>query len=319
MALSADRRRYFLWRSIGTILELLPVQFAVRVAEAVGWAVALRSSTSRDIAESNLRKVIEIDSAVPVDPRVLRRWVRRYFASYARYWAEGATIPAVHQGVVESRIDMAQGSEILREAMAHGNGVVIALPHVGSWEWGGALLARMGFPMTAVAEKLEPPELFEWFVDKRHAVGLLIEPLDRGAGQVMLSTLRAGGLVGLLCDRDLTGDGVEVSMLGRPLMMPAGPATLALRTGSTLLAGVVYSGPGNQHTAHLVGPIPCEREGRLRADIQRVTQLLADEVGALIARSPAQWHVFGPAFADEMNDPESSSEFLTTSHVPARG
>ena len=299
MALSADRRKYYVWRGLGTALEMLPVQVAVRIAEVFGWVVAFRGSRTREIAEANLRQVVELGSSESIDARVLRRWVRRYYASYGRYWAEGATLPAVDPGVIQSRIVLAEGAEVLREAMAAGKGVVVALPHVGSWEWGGALLAGIGFPMTAVAEKLEPAELFEWFVEKRNAIGLIITPLESGAGQVMLSTLRQGGLVGLLCDRDLTGDGIEVTMLDRPIMVPAGPATLALRTGATLLAGVVSSGPGNQHVALLSDPIETERRGRLRSDVARVSQNLADAVSGLIRRSPEQWHVFSPAFDDE--------------------
>lgn len=295
---SAARRRYLLWRSLGTVLEQLPVQLAVRVAEVMGAGMAQRPSSTRAAVRENLRSVLELDADEPIDPRVLDRFTTRAFASYARYWAEGSTLPAQQPGLIHSRIDMVEGAVELAQAMNEGNGVVIALPHVGSWEWGGALLARMGFPMTAVAEQLDPPELFEWFVAKRRAIGLEIEPLDHRAGTVMLSTLKAGGLVGLLCDRDLTGDGISVDMFGRKVQVPTGPATLALRTGAALFGGVVYSGPGSQHTAHIIGPIPAAREGRLRADVARVTQLLADEVAGLIARRPEQWHVFSDAFAE---------------------
>ena len=67
------------------------------------------------------------------------------------------------------------------------------------------------------------------------------------AGKTMLATLNAGGLVGLLADRDITGDGIEVTLLGRRTKVPAGPATLALRSGAVLLGGIVYSGPGREH------------------------------------------------------------------------
>ena len=297
MSEASARRRYLLWRSLGTVLEQLPVQLAVRVAELMGAAIGQRSTSARTAVHENLRSVLEFGADEPVDPRVLDRFTTRAFASYARYWAEGSTLPAQRPGLMHSRIDMVEGTEALTKAMHEGNGVVVALPHVGSWEWGGALLARMGFPMTAVAEQLDPPELFDWFVAKRRAIGLEIEPLDQRAGTVMLSTLKAGGLVGLLCDRDLTGDGIGVEMFGRTVQVPTGPATLALRTGAALFGGVVYSGPGAQHTAHIIGPIPTEREGRLRGDITRVTQLLADEVAGLIARRPEQWHVFSDAFA----------------------
>ena len=298
MADAADRRRYLLWRTLGTLLEQLPVQLAVHVAEAVGWAVAWRETPTRAVAASNLRSILELGASTPVDKKVLDRWVRRYFASYARYWAEGATLPAVDPGVLHSRIDMVEGLTELRASMATGQGVVLALPHIGSWEWGGAFLARIEMPMTAVAERLEPQELFDWFIAKREAIGLHIEALGPEAGKTMLSTLRAGGLVGLLCDRDISGDGIAATLLGRPSRMPAGPATLALRTGAQLHAGVVFSGPGNQHCAHVSGPLPVERQGKMRADVARLTQDIADEMTALIRRSPEQWHVFVPGFTD---------------------
>ena len=63
--------------------------------------------------------------------------------------------------------------------MAAGNGVIMALPHIGSWEWGGAWLALQGYPMTSVAEPLKPPAMYDWFVAQREAMGLTIVPLGR--------------------------------------------------------------------------------------------------------------------------------------------
>ena len=298
MASNADRRRYLLWRSLGTVLEQLPVGFAVKVAEAVGWTIGARRGPARSIAEANLRQLVEHGSDEPIDQAVLDRWVRRYVASYARYWAEGATLPGLTPGGLHQAIELVEGREELDRAMALGRGAIVALPHVGSWEWGGGFLARIGHPMLAVAEELEPPELFEWFIAKREAIGLQITPLDRNAGKVLLSTLSDGGLVGLLCDRDITGDGIEVELLGRRAKVPAGPATLALRTGAPLLPGVVYSGPGGDHCAHILPPLDTERRGRLREDVTRVTQALSDEMSGLIRRRPEQWHVFSDPFVD---------------------
>jgi phosphatidylinositol dimannoside acyltransferase len=43
-------------------------------------------------------------------------------------------------------------------------------------------------------------------------------PHSGGAGGfgVLAQRLRAGGLVGLLCERDLTGSGIEVEFFGEP-------------------------------------------------------------------------------------------------------
>ena len=41
-------------------------------------------------------------------------------------------------------------------------------------------------------------------------------------------------------------------------------------------------------------PIPVERQGSLREDVARITQLLMIEVEGLIRRAPEQWHLFQP-------------------------
>jgi phosphatidylinositol dimannoside acyltransferase len=299
VAVDADRRRVWLFTGLGALLERLPIDVGVSAAELVAGAASLKDTEARRAVERNLEHLVGLDASEPVDPRVLRRLVRRTYTSYGRYWAEGAILPAMEAESIDRRIDIVQGREHLDEAMASGRGCIVALPHVGSWEWGGAYVANLGYPMTAVAERLEPPELFEWFVAKREQMGLLIEGLDDDAGRKLLSVLKAGGLVGLLCDRDLDGTGVEVDLLGRRRTIPAGPATLALRTGATLLAGAIFSGPRRHHTVVLSPPLDARRtEARLRQDVARVSQLIADELSDLIRRAPEQWHVFNDFFAD---------------------
>jgi KDO2-lipid IV(A) lauroyltransferase len=180
--------------------------------------------------------------------------------------------------------------------MAAGRGVVIALPHIGSWEWGGAYLSRLGLPMTAVAERLEPEELFQFFLRQRSAMGIGVVPLDDGAVGDLSKVLASGGLVGLLCDRDLMGGGQPATLFGEPVTIPKGPATLALRSGAALFVGAVYSGPDGSHYAIVEGPLDTERTGGIRADVARVTEDVTRRLEGLISRTPDQWHVFQPIF-----------------------
>ena len=227
---------------------------------------------------------------------LLERYVARGFASYGQYWAEGAKLPALSERAITSRFVIAEGLEHLEEAFALGRGVVIALPHVGSWEWGGSFIASLGMPMTAIAEELSPPALFEWFKAKRESIGIHVEPLNAEASTKLLNVLKSGGVVGLLCDRDIAGGGVEVEFFSSRVTLPGGPATLALRTGATLLAAACYAGPGRDHFAVVTAPIPAQREGRLREDVTRVTQAIAEELEDLIRRAPEQWHVLEERF-----------------------
>jgi KDO2-lipid IV(A) lauroyltransferase len=218
-------------------------------------------------------------------------------ASYGRYWAEGAKLPALSPATITRHFVVGEGLEHLQAAYAEGKGVVVALPHIGSWEWGGSVITAQGMPITVVAEKLEPPALFEWFRRKRAAVGIRVEPLNAQASSTLLAVLRDGGLVGLLCDRDIQGGGIEVDFFGRRVTVPGGPATLALRSGAALVAAACFIGPGDDHYAWISRLIPASREGRLRDDVERVTQAVTDELARLIRRAPEQWHVLDDRFA----------------------
>ena len=52
---------------------------------------------------------------------------------------------------------------------------------------------------------------------------------------MLAQRLRAGRLVCLPCDRDLTASGVEVTFFGEAARMAAGPAALAVQTGAALM------------------------------------------------------------------------------------
>jgi KDO2-lipid IV(A) lauroyltransferase len=291
----AERLRVAAYRSAGAVLEWLPERLDVALARrAARWAGRPGSATRRALRE-NLSTVIGAAPTVR-DDRLVERLASRAMSSYGQYWAEGAKLPALSAGEITSRFVISEGRHHLDEAVAAGRGLIVALPHVGSWEWGGALLAQLGMPMTAVAEALDPPQLFEWFVAKRKAIGISVVALGDSAGPALLGTLRAGGVVGLLCDRDIQGNGVEATLFGARVTLPAGPATLALRTGATLLAAACYAGPGRDHHAVVLRPIPALRQGRLREDVARVTQAVADDLEALIRRAPEQWHVLEPRF-----------------------
>jgi len=248
--------------------------------------------------ERHLRRVLSSECApgVEPDPTLVRRWSRRTFAEYSRYWVDGALLPYLAKPEVRGRFrfERPEDEQLIRAAVAEGRGVIMALPHAGSWEWGGAWLALEGMPMTAVVERLEPPPLFEWFVAQRAGMGLTAVPLGEGSSAVLLRALRAGAVVGLVSDRDLGGTGVEVMFFGEPTTLPGGAATLALRTGAVLLPVIVYSGPGNWHTGAVHPPLDTTRRGTMRADVQRLTQELATVFEGFIRRHPEQWHLYQP-------------------------
>jgi KDO2-lipid IV(A) lauroyltransferase len=252
----------------------------------------------RQQVASHLRRV----TGGALDGTALERATASVFANYARYWYEMFRLGPGSSAELQQSFAV-RGGEHLDAAIAGGKGVVLALPHLGNWDVAGAWLAGRGGAVTVVAETVEPPELFEWFVAARRAVGMEVVPLGPDAGPAVLRALLRGDVVCLVCDRDLTGDGVEVDFFGEPTRMPGGPAVLALRTGAPLLPAATYFRDERRHCVWFGAPLQVERHGRLRDDVQRVTQELAHTFERLIRAAPEQWLMMQPNWpSDTPND-----------------
>jgi KDO2-lipid IV(A) lauroyltransferase len=196
--------------------------------------------------------------------------------------------------VIDSRISV-EGFEHIENALILGRGVILALPHLGGWEWSGRWLIHQGHSLHAVVEKLDSEALFKVFVDLRVSYGVSVIPLDDKAGVAVQDALAKNEIVALLCDRDLQGNGIEVSFFGEKTSVPAGPAFFALRTGAALIPLGTYFGKGLNNHETLVRPaISVQRTGSLRDDMSRVSQDLVTELEVLIRKKPEQWHLFQP-------------------------
>jgi KDO2-lipid IV(A) lauroyltransferase len=215
------------------------------------------------------------------------------FDNYARYWHELFRLPHEAPEAIERGME-SEGFEHIEASAAAGRGTILALPHLGNWDYAGAWLAGRGFPPTVVAEPLDPPELYEWFVDLRRVLGMEVIALGPNAARGVLRALADNKVVCLLCDRDLSGDGVPVEFFGEMTTLPGGPATLAIRSGATLLPVGNYFRPRARHRVRILPPVPTERAGRLRDDVQRVTRELAGRFEDLVSAAPEQWLLMQP-------------------------
>lgn len=228
-------------------------------------------------------------------PREINRLVDQAFASYARYWAESLRLPHLDLDQVAAGI-VYDGFDRIQASIDAGRGTILAVPHLGGWEWAGTHLARTVNPVSVVVERLEPPDLFEWFASFRERLGMRVIPVGPRAGSQCLQALGQNHILCLLSDRIVPGTGgVEVCFFGENTQLPAGPATLAMRSGATLLPAAVYfeQRPAD-HLAIVREPVNLERSGRLRDDVQAATQRLAAELEVLIRRAPTQWHLMQP-------------------------
>lgn len=276
----------------------LPAPFARGLAEstAVAWSrrpLAPAWDGRRQMLARHLARVMGAQ-APPVGSRRMGRLVDEAIASYARYWAESFRIPSLSADQLNAGITY-DGYEHIAAGRDAGRGTILVLPHLGGWEWAGTQLAAIGHPVSVVVERLAQPEVYDWFVSFREKLGMHVIPVGPSAASRCAAALADNHLLCLLSDRLIAGTGVEVEFFGERTSLPAGPATLALRTGAALLPCAVYfEAHTDQHLGMVMPALDLSRRDGLRADVQRITQEVATRFETLIRRAPTQWHLLQP-------------------------
>ncbi len=271
------------WRVVRALPEPLARAVFAALADVAWWR---RGDGVRRL-ETNLRRVV--GPAVP--QAELRALTRAGMRSYLRYWCEAFQLPSWPTDRVERRVRAVGEVPAYRRAVADGTGFVVALPHMGNWDLAGAWSCLQGGAVVTVAERLRPAALFERFVAYREQLGMEVLPL--GASRELFDTLaeraRAGAVVCLLADRDLSATGVEVDFFGAPARMPPGPALLALRTGAPLHpVTVTYDAQGVVLRFHPRVEVP---PGRTREQVAAMTQAVARAFETAIREAPQDWHM----------------------------
>jgi len=254
------------------------------------------------VLEANLRRVIGAE----VPGGQLRGLSRQAMRSYARYWLEAFRLRVMPADRLVGGMHDTGHIATALEYLAAGRGVILALPHMGNYDLAGAwLIAKGAGSVTAVAERLQPESVYDRFVAFRQGIGMEVLPASGGpcsAFGILAQRLRAGKTVGLVCDRDVTGAGIEVEFFGEKARMMGGPAALAVQTGAALMPVILWF-EGDQWGAHVHAEIPVPAEGDREQQAAAMMQEVARLFEAGIRAHPQDWHMLQRVFVADL-DPE---------------
>jgi lauroyl/myristoyl acyltransferase len=240
--------------------------------------------------------------------------VRAGLRSYLRYWCESFRLPdrSSKDLVLGVRV---VGDEPVRALLESGRSAVIFLGHMGNWDLGGAWSTTQLAPVTTVAERLKPEELFDEFVAFRERLGMRVIPLTGGSDvfRELITACRSGALVALLADRDLTHGGVEVDFCGQRARMAVGPAALAVNTGATVFPCMIHyeplpQGRGWRTVVAFHDPVAQPTSGTSREKIQAMTQACADVLTDTVREHTQDWHMMQRVFTRDLDGDHVSAQ-----------
>ncbi|WP_420081356.1 phosphatidylinositol mannoside acyltransferase [Streptomyces sp. JL4002] len=288
------------WAGVKKLPEPAAVALGRRIAD-FAWK---RRGKSVLRLESNLARVVP-----DAGPERLRELSRAGMRSYMRYWMESFRLPTMATDRFGTDVEF-KDEHILREALASGRGVVVALPHLANWDLAGAwAIGHVGVPFTTVAERLKPESLYDRFVAYRESLGMEVLPHSGGAAFGTLARrLRSGGLVCLVADRDLSASGVEVDFFGSTARMPAGPALLAQQTGAVLLPATLSYGETPKMYGRIHPEVEVPKTGTRAEKTTAMTQQVADAFAWGIAEHPEDWHMLQRLWLDDLEERTDAGE-----------
>lgn len=286
---------YYLFVFAQKVVERIPIGITRSLGTGTGYVYYYVFPRKRRLVKRNMRRALGPEAG----EREVRDTAKKACCYYAQYWIDILWLPTRTREYVLERFSTID-EEPLEDAARKGNGVLVVLPHYGSWEAGAVYLSSLG-SFAAVAEILRPPELFDLFVRLRERVGIRIFPYDgkQETRDQMVEELKNGMILALLCDRDLKGTGVEVEFFGERTTLPPGPATMALRSGSPIICVNVRNKEDGTWLGHATEPIFVADSGDREEVVRETMQRIACRLEELIREDPAQWHMFMPAWPSD--------------------
>jgi KDO2-lipid IV(A) lauroyltransferase len=267
------------------LLRVVPAGWRHAVAAPGGAAWFWLSSAQRRAALDNYAAALGRDRT---DPEVARV-AKRAFQNYGRMLMDFLLLGDLSPDEVMARVSI-DGREHVDAALARGCGVIMAVPHMGSWDMAGSYAGAIGYSVSAVAERF-PGSLNDAVVATRQSFGVDVITLGRSAVRPITEALKANRVVALLCDLQ-QGPGVTVRFFGREATVPGGPAAFALKTGAALLPAYQYAPARGRYQVHLDPALNWTSGETKESLMQRVIHRFEE----FIKEHPDQWYAFRPMF-----------------------
>lgn len=290
---------YLLYRLGNFLCALLPRRVCYAVARQLADSFSARSPKDWEAVRKNLQVVLETSEVPPGQVREVFRNFAMYLVDFFRF--SRLTPEKVRRWV---RIE---GLEWMQAALENGHGAIGVTAHLGNYELAGAVLSLLGFPVTGVVLTHQNERVDRFFTRQRARVGVAgipIQTIGRKAFfEKALKVLRRNGILGLVADRDFFQHGIDLTLFGKRIRVPTGPAAFSLRTGAPIVPSFLVREPDGTYRFVMERSIRCP-EGVPRDEaIRSATQSCLDVMARYIRRYPTQWYMFhqefwkpGPAF-----------------------
>ena len=279
--------KYSIIRVFHLLLKNLSIQYILFFAYPIGLIYYLITPLS-NLKLSRRKQYIKNYSVLSVK------------INYVKYWLE--TIWLTKNGYfkyVYSNVKIINENAIRKLNKTHSS-YILALPHVGNWEFAIPMGKELNLNLVAVAEPLSDIKILNWFTKLREELGCKI--LLGGKGQNTFSEivelLNSNNHVCLLAERHIGKSGVGVEFFDQMAAFPKGPVALSLETQLPIVP-TAFIKTNDGYELHFGNPFIVPYFDNQAQSIQHGLKVLSKSLENLIMLDPNQWHSIQPVWTSE--------------------
>jgi KDO2-lipid IV(A) lauroyltransferase len=287
------RLKQWIFKTTVTLAHALPLPAGRLLAYVIGTLVWLFDPRGRKVVERNLAHFI------PGRCRdALTRAVRRNYVIFCIYLYESFRADSLPPRFFTApRLTVSDPFRVFSTKPFQGPAMLVTV-HC-NWELIAAMCDRLGWTtaIDVVALSSGDPVIDGIFAGLRRSSRAESLALDR-APLGSLRALKAGRILGLVADRDYTGNGMRLRFAGETMSVPLGPAALAVQTGAPILP-VFLARRGFSRFHFQVGrPLRADMQAPKQQEVERLMHELVATMTRFIATAPAQWISFHDGWKD---------------------
>jgi KDO2-lipid IV(A) lauroyltransferase len=215
-----------------------------------------------------------------------RGLARRISRNFGRVVAEFLYSPRINPENLSVYFDL-ESFEPLRK-YAEPPGAVFATAHLGNWEFAGAVLAMLGIDLTVIVYDDPDSRVARLFRERREARGMKVVPV-KAASRELKAAVR-GSSLGVVADRDFSGQGMVTTFLGVRARMPFAYAGFAVSHGMPVVFGICVKRDDGKY--HLIVEEPMYGDREDPESGRKIAEQCIGKIEKYVEKYPEQWYVF---------------------------
>ncbi len=272
-----------LFAAVYAVARPLPRAAAARLGARLGRLVGACDRRHTRVALDNLRLAFGDDLA----PERRRQIVRACWEHFGTVTLDWLCLAKLGEEKLRRWV-LYEGLEHIRAAYARGRGVLLFSGHFGHWELVALMQGYLAMPLTLVVRPLDNPWLDRWLTRMRSRSGNRVVA-HRGAAREMLAALRRAGGVAIVIDQDARDQGVFVPFFGVPASTTPALASLALRTGASVIPVFSVPQPDGVYRITYEPAVPLPETASAEAAVVELTAACTAIIERWVRAYPHLW------------------------------